>query len=294
MNDVAAQGEQPPSKARKIVRRCVGGAVAISILATIVTVDSRSEHPWIAVALATLLGVVGAFELFRMLEAKGIAVRRKTSTLAAVALLAAKIAIAIGALGPEWVSYVFGGWFLLAFAREVIAGDAGSGIERVAYGGFGLGYVWLYSFLLDLLLVPAAPLGVHLGLWLVFVSKSNDIGGFLVGNWLGGPKLAPRVSPGKTRSGSLGGVALSLVATFVGAKWIGVDLAASELIAFSILVSVATQFGDLAESLLKRACDVKDSGGLLPTFGGSLDVIDSLAFAAPVGYAFLRATGALS
>lgn len=282
------------SKASKIVRRCVGGTVAIGVLATIVAVDSRLERPWVAVGLAALLGAVGAFELFTMLAGCGIAVRRVSSTIAACGLLGVKIAVASGGLGSEWIAYFLGGWFLLAFAREVIAGEAKHGIERIAYGALGLGYVALYSCLLDLLLVPSAPRGVYLALWLVFVSKSNDIGGYLVGNWLGGRKLAPRVSPGKTWSGSLGGIALSLVTTFAGARWIGVPLEAPALIAFSILVSVATQFGDLAESLLKRGCEVKDSGRLLPTFGGALDVIDSLAFAAPVGYACLRAASALS
>lgn len=282
------------SKAKKVLRRCFGGAVAIAILATIVIVDRGSQRPWIAVSLTSLLGVIGALEFFKILENGGMKTRRALATLGACGLLGATVATVTTPLAGFAIGGVIALWLLVAFAAEVIEGDPRAGIERVAFGSLGIGYVWLYSFLLWILLEPVGPRGVELALWLVFVSKSNDIGGFLVGNWLGGRKLAPRVSPGKTWSGSLGGMALSQVATFAGAFWIGVSLSAPLLVLFSLAVSVATQFGDLAESLLKRACQVKDSGRLLPTFGGALDVIDSLAFAAPVGYAFLRATGALS
>jgi phosphatidate cytidylyltransferase len=109
----------------------------------------------------------------------------------------------------------------------------------------------------------------------------------------GKTKLAPKLSPGKTLAGAVGGVAtsaivsalfLAIAPTFlisdppaIGA--IGLVLAA----VYGVILAVTGMVGDLAESLLKRDLDCKDSGHL-PGLGGILDVLDSLIFAAPIGY----------
>lgn len=118
---------------------------------------------------------------------------------------------------------------------------------------------------------------------------ASDIGAFFVGRAIGGPKLIPSVSPGKTVAGAIGG----LVATVIVA-WLFVHYAlrpAAQLamspagvLAFGILVSVAAQIGDLVESLLKREAGVKDSSRLIPGHGGLLDRLDSLMFVLPVSY----------
>jgi phosphatidate cytidylyltransferase len=285
------------SKAAQLKRRCIGGAVAIGLLAAIVFIDREQSVPWIAVSLVIALGVAGAVEYRRMVAAGGVAVRAYWLIGCVIALLVGKVLCYRGEFdfgAADLALIVLGSGTLVALAIEVIDGHARAGVERAAWGALGLAYFLMYSFLLDLLLVPRSPRGVELALWIVFVSKANDIGGYLVGNWVGGPKLAPKVSPGKTRAGSLGGMFLSFLVTYVGADALDVKLEVWELGLFALCVSIATQFGDLAESLLKRACGVKDSGTLLPTFGGALDVIDSLAFAAPVGYVFLRSFSALS
>ncbi len=282
------------SKARwaNVKRRCIGGAVAIAILSAIATLDRGADRPWIGLALATLLGVIGANEFFAMLEHGGIAVHRRWNVFVATLILVGKIFCDVrGVSTAAFEAYALGGTLLAAWAIEVVIGEPRKGVERVAYGMLGVTYVALYSFLMDVMLEFDPPRGIEFALWLVFVSKSNDIGGFLIGNLIGGKKLAPKVSPGKTWAGSVGGVLLSLLAAFCGAHLLAVNVPAWELCGFALAISIATQFGDLAESLLKRACDVKDSGSLLPTFGGALDVIDSLAFAAPCGYVLLRSMG---
>jgi phosphatidate cytidylyltransferase len=106
------------------------------------------------------------------------------------------------------------------------------------------------------------------------------------GRAFGGPKLAPIVSPGKTRSGTVTGVIGALVVAPVFTTWIfprvGIDLSLWQAVAVAGVLSVVGQVGDLAESLFKRQAGVKDSSHLIPGHGGVLDRLDSLYFVVPV------------
>lgn len=124
-------------------------------------------------------------------------------------------------------------------------------------------------------------------LFVVLVVIASDSGAYLVGRAIGGPKLAPSISPGKTRSGALGGlVAAALLGAVLAvllpapgalARWAALDGACTGL-----LLGAVAQAGDLAESAFKRRCGVKDSGRLIPGHGGVLDRFDGLLAAAPV------------
>ncbi|CAL77887.1 Phosphatidate cytidylyltransferase (CDP-diacylglycerol synthase) [Bradyrhizobium sp. ORS 278] len=121
---------------------------------------------------------------------------------------------------------------------------------------------------------------------LVFlVVWSSDIGGYVAGRGIGGPKLAPRISPNKTWAGAIGGFAASLVAA---ACWslAGAGGVAS-MVALAAVLSVVSQLGDLAESAVKRHFGVKDSSHIIPGHGGLLDRLDgyvaAIVFAAVVG-----------
>jgi phosphatidate cytidylyltransferase len=117
------------------------------------------------------------------------------------------------------------------------------------------------------------------------------------GRAVGGPKLAPSVSPGKTRSGSVAGVIGALVvaplfSTVVFPR-VGVALGLGSLLVIAGVLGVVGQVGDLAESLLKRQAGVKDSSHLIPGHGGVLDRLDSLYFVVPVAAAMYRYFGAI-
>ena len=122
--------------------------------------------------------------------------------------------------------------------------------------------------------------GLDLIVFLFAVVWMSDIGGYAAGRLIGGPRLAPRVSPNKTWAGAVGAILFSLATAAVLARAVGV--AAEPALAIAALLSVATQTGDLFESWLKRRFGVKDSGTLIPGHGGVLDRIDGLLFAAPV------------
>ena len=106
----------------------------------------------------------------------------------------------------------------------------------------------------------------------------------------GGTSANSRISPKKTWEGAAGGLLLAVVAA-IGASYYGNQppLFALKAAAFGVIISVAGMFGDLAESLIKREGQKKDASQSVPGFGGVLDVIDSVLFAAPLSFAWLTA-----
>jgi phosphatidate cytidylyltransferase len=133
--------------------------------------------------------------------------------------------------------------------------------------------------------------GPQLLLFLFLLVVAADVGAYFAGRRFGRNKLAPRVSPGKTWEGVLGGfVAAALLAAF-GVWWFAVD--APRFLGLCMIVVVASIIGDLTESLFKRHAGLKDSGTLLPGHGGLLDRVDSVTAAAPVFLVGLERLGLL-
>lgn len=131
------------------------------------------------------------------------------------------------------------------------------------------------------------PGGLLLAFWALSLVWATDIGAYFAGRSIGGPKLAPRVSPSKTWAGLGGGVLAALVLGFVLHRFGGLPI---QLAAASGLLAVAAQLGDLLESAMKRRAGVKDSGSLLPGHGGVMDRLDGVVAAAPLAallYLFL-------
>ena len=121
--------------------------------------------------------------------------------------------------------------------------------------------------------VDAAPLGLELLLWVFVTTWSVDIGAYFAGRSIGGPRLAPSISPNKTWAGLIGGMA---AAAFFGGLWVWLLQLPSVLILLAAPFAAAAQGGDLFESWLKRRAGVKDSGDFLPGHGGALDRLDGL------------------
>lgn len=122
--------------------------------------------------------------------------------------------------------------------------------------------------------------------WVIFLFALiaiADTAAYFVGRRFGTTKLAPSLSPGKTRAGLWGALGFSVITALAGAWWFALDMKAwPYFIGLSVLVVLFSIAGDLFESLLKREAGVKDSGYLLPGHGGVLDRIDSLIAGAPI------------
>jgi phosphatidate cytidylyltransferase len=117
-------------------------------------------------------------------------------------------------------------------------------------------------------------------LWIFAVVWATDIGAYVVGRRFGGPRLAPRWSPGKTWAGLIGGAGGAALAGWATAQAAGIS-PALPLVLLSAGLAIIEQFGDLAESMAKRRFGVKDSSGLIPGHGGLLDRLDGLLAVVP-------------
>lgn len=117
-------------------------------------------------------------------------------------------------------------------------------------------------------------------LFLFAIVWCTDIFAYFVGRAVGGPKLAPSISPGKTWSGAVGGTIAAVVAGILVAHFAGMAWGLAMLALLVVGLSVISQIGDLFESRLKRLCSVKDSSQLIPGHGGVMDRVDGLATAA--------------
>ncbi len=156
---------------------------------------------------------------------------------------------------------------------------------------FGQAKVWL-PLGLGYAGVPAASLaflrgndgqGLYAIVFLFALVWSTDIFAYFVGRSLGGPKLAPKISPNKTWSGAIGGTAAA-VAAGLGVAALAGPVGNPILPALIVLVSILSQSGDLFESWIKRKFGVKDSGSLIPGHGGVMDRVDGLVVAATALY----------
>ncbi len=228
---------------------------------------------WAFFALVLVSVVLMAYEWEMMRDERGLPSAVAVGAVAVASLVvmasgAPAVAIAVLA-GGAVAAYV-----ALGFARR-----------RAGWVAGGMLYVGLPSLAL-LWLRDDAGFGRDGLYWLFCVVWATDIGAYAAGRAIGGPKLAPRISPKKTWAGLAGGViaagasgaAVALVAGFGDPFWL--------FVAGSALALVA-QAGDLVESAIKRHFDRKDSGSLIPGHGGILDRVDGLVFAAPVVALFM-------
>ncbi len=165
--------------------------------------------------------------------------------------------------------------FAAGLGAVVVAACArGSCTDRMLLGA-GVPYIIVPS--VALVWLSCLPSGAWILTWLFAVVWATDIGGYAVGKSVGGPKLAPAISPGKTWAGFFGGTAMAAVAALAFAPLARDPL---RLAALGIGVSLASQFGDLLESAVKRRFEVKDSGCIIPGHGGVFDRLDGLLVAA--------------
>jgi phosphatidate cytidylyltransferase len=233
----------------------------------------------------------GAVALLAAWEYLGIAQATGTKTPRIPVLVAIVLLFAVNQFWPDRLSAALGALSLAllvycAFAVpiEEALRDSASAVFCLMYTGFTL---------IALPELRSSEDGKSLVLFLLCAVWAGDIVALYVGRALGRHKLAPRLSPGKTWEGAIGSLAGSLLVT-VGLIALAMQLAKRDILVLAfpgavwhwlllaVVVNIAAQVGDLAESALKRSAGVKDSGTLLPGHGGVLDRIDALLLAAPV------------
>lgn len=244
------------------------------------------------VALSVLMGVIEVAALVELQRMAGTPRLHRLWGVAAMVLLAAGPVVAGGrlALEVEWSVVVLAVFLLGLFLVDWLQGGLERGVGSLAVPALMVLYVWgCLGFLVRVAEVPGV--GVAGVVLLLVVAKGSDVSAYYVGTRLGRHRLAPRVSPNKSLEGAAGALAVSLALALGLARPLGLALSPVQVVVFALVVSVAAQLGDLAESLLKRKLKAKDSAHLLPGFGGVLDMVDSLAGAAPVAFVLFRLMG---
>ena len=283
------------------MRTRIGMGFVMVALAVGMLVLDRSLAPWYPFLLlfVLVLALAACHELLLLLEPG----TRPAAWFCLPAVIAVLLANWPAHLLPRDLEIVHDSWLwvLGTFVAIVLAAflvematfrEPGGSVLRMALALWAVAYLGLLpSFLVQLRWWPGeTPLdrGVAALALAIFVPKFCDIGAYFTGRLIGRHPMTPVLSPKKTLEGLAGGLALaSLVAVAIN-RWQPVlpsDLAA---VGFGLTVGFAGVLGDLAESLIKRDCRQKDASRVVPGFGGVLDVLDSIVFAAPVAYCWLR------
>ncbi|WDR03217.1 phosphatidate cytidylyltransferase [Devosia algicola] len=185
--------------------------------------------------------------------------------------------VLIGLVGVSAIAFpafgILGLALVIAMACGIAVAFGGEGVWWRAFGLIFFGLVIMAA----LALRGTGPVGMVAGIYLGIVVWTTDSAAFFTGRQIGGEKLAPDISPSKTWSGALGGLALGTTCGTIAwffispsAWWIGLVLSA--------IVSLFGQLGDLSESAIKRHFRIKDSGDIIPGHGGLMDRLDSLTF----------------
>lgn len=256
--------------------------------------------------LLAMIGALGARELFDLSTRQGVHPIRPFGLASAAAL--GPIAYA-AAVDPEFNRLIVAAWpyvsalWLMVLLTWVLAARAPTERPLSAAGVTLLAVAYTGALPAFVLAIRHTQYSVRswAGAWLVFfplvVTWVCDTAAMFGGRALGGPKLAPTISPGKTRSGSTAGLVGGLLVAPLFAALVfprvGLQIPLWQLLVIAGVLSVVGQMGDLAESLFKREAAVKDSSHLIPGHGGVLDRFDSLYFVIPTAAALYRLFGVI-
>jgi phosphatidate cytidylyltransferase len=258
-----------------LIKRIISSLALISIISVVIFFD------WLCGLVVTIFIIAGLYEYFLMLEKKGINIYKY-------------FGIGMGMIIPLSIMFRFEptkNWELLfiilalffLIVMQFKRRDNSGVIVDISTTIFGILYVsWFFSFLIKIRYLPG---GLGYLASLLLITKLGDIGAFLVGSKWGRHPLLPRISPKKTVEGALGSLAFSILGAAASKPFLPFDN--GQLLSVAIGLNILGQLGDLSESLLKRDCQVKDSGNIFPGMGGVLDEIDSLLFTGPVFYFIL-------
>lgn len=276
------------------------GALLIALTVAALVAD-RPPGYLILFLLVQVLAGTACHELLALLPLS----RRPSSWLCHVSVFAVIVAnwLPAGAPGgrfdPDpwmWVMGVYAATVLAAFLAEMARfRESGESVTRIASACWIAAYLGLLtSFLVQLRWqLPRRPgladPGVVALVLTIFVPKCGDTGAYFTGRLLGRHRMAPVLSPKKTWEGAAGALVVSAAAAVALDRLGPVLPGVAAEVGFGITVGLAGMLGDLAESLIKRDCQQKDASQVVPGFGGVLDVVDAIIFAAPVAYWWLRA-----
>ncbi len=240
------------------------------------------------IAVVCFLTVGGLYEFFYMVKKKDVPIYSYVGTF--IGLLIPISIFTHFELTKNWELLFIVVGFLLILLMQFARQDNRNAILGLSTTLFGVLYVaWFFSFIVKIRLMLPGVDGIKLVGFIVLVTKSGDMGAYLIGSKFGKHALLPKVSPNKSVEGTIGALITSAVVAIVFESFLPPELHLPlwQIGLMGAFFGALGQLGDLSESLIKRDCGVKDSGKLLPGLGGILDMIDSLLFAVPAFYLYM-------
>jgi phosphatidate cytidylyltransferase len=262
-----------------ILKRTLTGSIFVSLI-----ILSLLIHP-LAFAIATSLLNFGAlYEMRKIGEALAGKSYSGWIYTGSITFLIASVLLALG----QPVAYVMVP-FLVLFVLFLITPlyiISENGLAGILIPVFSVMYISIPFLILNLIQQSSIRLGIPIALALFIIIWTNDTFAYLSGMAFGRHKIFARISPMKSWEGFFGGTFMGIVASLLF-YYLFPSLELHQWLIFAVLVSLASVFGDLFESLLKRKAGIKDSGNILPGHGGILDRIDSVLLVSPVIYIFM-------
>ncbi len=245
--------------------------------------DDKTVQGTILCILIALLIIPGQFELSRLAAAKSLKIFLPVSITASILFASSRYLQQLVEFPPETYIGLLAAFVLPALLLYQYKTHGTSGVlANCGANYFSILYLGLLSSF-------CIAIRIDFGLWpllmYVFVVKSADIGAYSIGTLFGKRKFSPKISPGKTWEGMGGAVALAVIVA-IGFALICDIMPWWPAIIFGLGFAFIGQMGDLAESMIKRDAEQKDSANKVPGFGGVLDIVDSPLAAAPVAYLF--------
>jgi phosphatidate cytidylyltransferase len=253
---------------------------ALTSISLILIIGFTLTRDWLTSILVIFFSLVALYEFFTMVEKKGIVIFKYFGLgIGLVILLSVSLQFEV-TRGWEllFITIALLSLILIQFRRLENKGVI-TGLSTTIFGIF---YIpWFFGFLIK---IRYLDFGLSLLVTVLLITKLGDIGAYLIGSRFGRHALIPRISPKKSREGFFGGLLFSLLAALFCKSFLPLYFSYLHLLILGVFLGILGQLGDLSESLMKRDCEVKDSGRIFPGLGGALDCIDSLLFTAPVFY----------
>ncbi|QBG46284.1 hypothetical protein EGM51_02275 [Verrucomicrobia bacterium S94] len=284
-------------------KRIIIGASIASVLVFLMSVVPSSH--WVCLIVLSAVCGVATWEFYNMLEAGGLKASKKWGTVCGILFVAATwqymnkypdLTTLTGSYLPHdtllWLTILLA--VISIFFRILAYPDMREGLDNALGTLLGFMYVpFLWSFFIRVFLSGDATQPAWAGLYLLACMKLSDSGGYFFGTKFGKHKLSPVISPNKSWEGLFGGIIFCLVINMLWLLLSGGKLGAfsfnlGHALILSILIPVVGTAGDLVESMFKRAVGVKDSNTMVYGLGGILDMIDSILFASPLLYIFMK------
>lgn len=265
-------------------RRIVSGAIFLLVLVLIGVFNS----PFIDTCVITLLSMFGIYEYNKAFK---LANFRPISW---VGYLGCLTIFLMGGIIPDAdkmnITKIALPAFIIIIFMYIILTNLKRTIVDVAITVFSLLYIpFMFSFVKLILMMEH---GRFLVIYVFIAAFASDTFAYFVGTKLGKNKLCPEISPKKTIEGSIGGILgvilCFIVITYIGNEYFNMNMDMIYMLAAGVIAGIAGQFGDLSASAIKRYCNIKDFGNIIPGHGGILDRFDSMLFVAPVIYMFLK------